>query len=56
MRETVSSVAGAKLDYAFVVDRRNLEPVREIDRSVILAIAGWFGKTRLIDNLMVPNA
>jgi pantoate--beta-alanine ligase len=53
MQEMVSNIAGAKLDYAAVVDRRNLEPVSEIDRGVIVAIAGWFGKTRLIDNVTI---
>jgi pantoate--beta-alanine ligase len=56
MREMVSSVAGAKLDYAAVVDRENLEAVRDVDRKVLLGIAAWFGKTRLIDNVIVGTS
>ena len=44
---------GAKLDYASVVDRRRLESVAEIDRDVLIAVAAWFGKTRLIDNVIM---
>lgn len=43
----------AKIDYVEVVDWRNLEPVETIDGAVLVAIAVYIGKTRLIDNFIV---
>jgi len=37
-------------DYIAVVDARTLEPVREIERRVLVAVAARLGRTRLIDN------
>ena len=42
----------AKIDYVEVVDWRNLEPVEMIDGPVLVAIAVYIGKTRLIDNFI----
>ena len=53
MREIIAAVPGADLDYAKVVDRRSLEDARTIDREVLVAVAVRFGKTRLIDNVIV---
>ncbi len=43
----------ARVDYAVVVDAEDLEPVSRIERPVLLALAVFFGRTRLIDNLSV---
>ncbi|MCO4468125.1 pantoate--beta-alanine ligase [Streptococcus infantarius subsp. infantarius] len=40
----------AKIDYVEFVDWKTLEPVSEIDRPFLNAIAVYIGKTRLIDN------
>ncbi|MGF1392591.1 pantoate--beta-alanine ligase [Streptococcus infantarius] len=40
----------AKIDYVEFVDWKTLEPVSEIERPVLNAIAVYIGKTRLIDN------
>lgn len=42
----------AKIDYVEVVDWNDLEPVDTIDGSVLIAIAVYIGKTRLIDNMI----
>ncbi|MGE3181360.1 MAG: pantoate--beta-alanine ligase [Phycisphaerae bacterium] len=42
-----------KIDYAQVVDVQTLQPVDKIVRPVLIAVAAWFGSTRLIDNLTV---
>ncbi len=44
----------ARLDYAEVVDAEDLQPVRFIDKKTLLAVAVFLGRTRLIDNLVVP--
>ncbi len=43
----------ARMDYAEVVDADDLQPVARIERSTLLALAVKFGRTRLIDNLIV---
>ncbi|EPY2273550.1 pantoate--beta-alanine ligase [Clostridium sporogenes] len=40
----------AKIDYVNIVDSANLQPVEEIQSSILIAIAVYIGKTRLIDN------
>lgn len=40
----------AKIDYVEVVDSISLEKVNKIEQSVLVAIAVYIGKTRLIDN------
>ena len=40
-----------KIDYIEIVDSNSLEEVKEISKSILVAIAVFIGKTRLIDNL-----
>jgi pantoate--beta-alanine ligase len=40
----------AKIDYVDIVDALSMEKVDKIERSVLVAIAVFIGKTRLIDN------
>ncbi len=40
----------AKIDYVSIVDSDNLQPIEEIKSSILVAIAVYIGKTRLIDN------
>lgn len=48
--QTVNSEPLAKIDYVNVVDGASVEPVEIIESSVLVAIAVFIGKTRLIDN------
>lgn len=43
----------AKLDYIAIVDGCSLEPLDEIKKEALIAIAVYFGRIRLIDNIMV---
>ena len=47
-----------KIDYIKIVDPQNLEEVNKIrpGRKVLVALAVWIGKTRLIDNMLVKRA
>jgi pantoate--beta-alanine ligase len=49
---TISSEPRAKLDYAAVVDPDTLEPVDQVTGPTLLAVAAWFGGTRLVDNVL----
>ncbi|KAI3772900.1 hypothetical protein L6452_04094 [Arctium lappa] len=45
--------AGGKIDYVEIVDQESLEAVEEIKGGVVLCVAAWFGKVRLIDNMEI---
>ncbi|MCD7825161.1 MAG: pantoate--beta-alanine ligase [Clostridiaceae bacterium] len=53
--EIIESEPLAKIDYVEVVDWNTLEPVSEIQDAVLVAIAVYIGKTRLIDNFIVSE-
>ncbi|MCB9892852.1 MAG: pantoate--beta-alanine ligase [Planctomycetes bacterium] len=42
-----------KLDYAEIVDADTLEPLDEVDRPTLVAVAAFVGSTRLIDNVIL---
>lgn len=48
--ETVGTEPLAKLDYGDVVDACSLESVTKIEHKILVAMAVFLGKTRLIDN------
>jgi len=43
----------AKLDYCEIVDPETLEAVEDVSHGALVAVAASFGKTRLIDNLLI---
>jgi pantoate--beta-alanine ligase len=51
--ERIAAVPGAVLDYTAVVDGISLQPVDRLRGEVLLALAVKFGRTRLIDNVMI---
>ncbi len=54
LRATVASASLARLEYAALVDLSTLQPVSGIvTGDALLALAVYFGHTRLIDNMMV---
>ncbi|MCY6369245.1 pantoate--beta-alanine ligase [Clostridium ganghwense] len=50
IEEEITKVPSAKIDYIEIVDSLSLSPVEKIEKSVLIAIAVYIGKTRLIDN------
>jgi len=42
-----------KLDYIEICDPENLSPVKVVTKKVVILIAAYVGKTRLIDNILV---
>lgn len=40
----------ARIDYISIVDALTMQPVEKVDRDVVVAMAVYIGKTRLIDN------
>ncbi len=51
--EKISEISFADIDYVEVTDIINLEKVDTINGKVLIALAVRFGKTRLIDNVIV---
>ena len=47
---TINKEPLAKIDYVSIVDSKTLQPVKELHSSILVAIAVYIGKTRLIDN------
>lgn len=45
----------AKIDYVKVVDLKSIQVIDEIKNSVLVAIAVYIGKTRLIDNFILKD-
>ena len=41
----------ARIEYIQVVSEKDLQPVEKVEPGTFVAVAVWFGKTRLIDNL-----
>jgi len=53
MKQTVARAPAAEIDYIVVVDPENLEDIETIKGRVLVALAVWIGKTRLIDNTLI---
>ena len=53
LRDRIESEELAQIDYVEVVSGNGLEQIEQIKDSVLIALAVRFGKTRLIDNIMV---
>jgi pantoate--beta-alanine ligase len=54
MVRMIQSEPLARLDYAAVVAADTLDELKTMDRPAVLLIATWIGRTRLIDNMIVP--
>ena len=50
MKDYIEKEPLARIDYLKVVDSKTMQQVETIDRSVLVAMAVFIGKTRLIDN------
>lgn len=42
----------AKIDYVSMVDALTMQPVEKVEKDVLVAMAVYIGKTRLIDNFI----
>jgi pantoate--beta-alanine ligase len=53
MKQLIGQEPLARLDYVEIVDLEKLNPVETIDRDVLVALAVYIGRTRLIDNTIL---
>jgi pantoate--beta-alanine ligase len=52
-RKMISEAPLARVDYVDLVDAETLQPIEFVQPSSLLALAVYFGKTRLIDNILL---
>ena len=55
IRRKIESAGLACIDYIELIRERDLQTVDQIEPDTFVAVAVWFGKTRLIDNLALFN-
>jgi pantoate--beta-alanine ligase len=53
-RAALAEAPLARIDYIELVDAENLQPLDSLRPNSLLALAVFFGKTRLIDNIQLP--
>ena len=57
VRTTIESEPRVRVDYVSIVDAETLEKLDKLDdRPILIAVAAYVGKTRLIDNTMLNKA
>jgi pantoate--beta-alanine ligase len=52
-KQVIAEEPAARLDYFAIVNPHTLDPVRDITRGALVAVAAYFGTTRLIDNILL---
>ena len=55
MHRIITQAPAAKIDYVEIVDDATLEPVPTLQKPVLIALAVFIGKTRLIDNTILKS-
>ncbi len=54
-KQVIAEEPSVRLDYLEVVEPDTLDPVSEVSRGALVAVAGYVGTTRLIDNIVLPG-
>jgi len=54
-KQVLADEPGVQVDYLEIVDPDTLDPMEELNRPTLVAVAGFVGKTRLIDNVVLPS-
>jgi pantoate--beta-alanine ligase len=52
-KQVVAAEPAARLDYFAIVNPETLDPVADISRGALVAVAAFIGTTRLIDNIVL---
>ena len=55
MKAIILAESETRVDYAEVVNTSSLEPMDEINRNSLIALAVFVGEVRLIDNLLIAD-
>jgi len=52
-KQVIAEEPGARLDYFAIVDADTLDAIIDVTRGALVAVAAFFGTTRLIDNILL---
>ncbi len=55
MKKLIETEPLAKIDYVKAVDGLTMQQIKTVKKPMLVAIAVYIGKTRLIDNFMVTT-
>ncbi|MCF6177351.1 MAG: pantoate--beta-alanine ligase [Victivallaceae bacterium] len=50
---TAIEASGGKIDYIQIMDNETLKPISATTTEILIAVAVFFGKTRLLDNILI---
>jgi pantoate--beta-alanine ligase len=53
--QVMAEEPAVKLDYFEIIDRDTLDPISDVSRGALIAVAAYVGNTRLIDNIVVSG-
>ncbi|MCX7679580.1 MAG: pantoate--beta-alanine ligase [Spirochaetes bacterium] len=53
IQKEIEAAHPQKIDYIELVSYNSLHPIEKLDEKAILAVAAFFGNTRLIDNMLI---
>lgn len=53
MTNMITEQSSARIEYIECVDQQTLQPVQILKGNILIALAVYFGKARLIDNIMI---
>ena len=53
--DNITTMPLANIDYVSIYSYPALQEIEKIESPAIIAVAVWFGKTRLIDNTLLEN-
>jgi pantoate--beta-alanine ligase len=54
-KQLIAQEPAVRLDYFEIVDPATLDPIGELTKSVLVAVAAFVGNTRLIDNILLER-
>ncbi len=47
----INTIEYMKIDYIEILDAKSLEPLQTLEGDVLIALAVWVGKPKLLDNI-----
>ncbi len=51
MKRMINTIEYMKIDYIEILDAKSLEPLQTLEGDVLIALAVWVGKPKLLDNI-----
>ena len=51
LKSIITKYSSSRIDYIACVDAETLQPIKKLKGKVLIALAAYFGRTRLIDNI-----